>query len=68
VNCLVHTLRTHARGDERVSELHEAGEVDELCAYLDDEYETAYEELVATLGQDHPSFWDKEKTTSSLGQ
>jgi hypothetical protein len=60
VKCLVHTLRTRAHSDERVSELHEAGELDELREYLEEEYETAYEELVATLRQDQPTFWDEE--------
>ena len=43
-----------------MSNLHEAGELDELREYLEDEYETACEELVATLKQDYPDFWDKE--------
>ena len=60
VKCLVHTLRTRARHCERVSELHEAGELDELRKYLEEEYETAYEELVAILQQDQPTFWDEE--------
>jgi hypothetical protein len=46
--------------DERVSELHEAGELDELREYLEAEYNTAYEALVATLMDDHPSFWNEE--------
>jgi transposase-like protein len=58
VKCLIHRLRTRARGDERVSELHESGELEKLREYLEDEYETAYEELVETLRQDHPGFWD----------
>ena len=58
VKCLIHRLRTRARGDERVSELHESGELEKLREYLKDEYETAYEELVETLRQDHPGFWD----------
>jgi len=60
VKCLVHALRTRARHCERMSELHEAGELDELREYLEEEYETAYEELVATLRQDQPTFWDEE--------
>ena len=60
VKCLVHTLRTRARSDERVSDLHEAGELDELREYLEEEYETAYEELVATLWEEQPAFWDEE--------
>ena len=60
VKCLVHTLRTRARRHERVSELHEAGELDELCEYLEDEYETDHEELVATHRQEYPAFWDDE--------
>ena len=60
VKCLVHTLRTRTRSDERVSELHEAGKLDELREYLEEEYETTYEELVATFRQDHPTFWDEE--------
>jgi hypothetical protein len=52
MKCLVHKLRTRARGDERVSDLHEAGELDELRDYLEEEYETAYEELVATLREE----------------
>ncbi|GAA0262613.1 hypothetical protein [Halobacterium noricense] len=61
VKCLVHKLRTRARSDERVSELHEAGELEELREYLEDEYETAYEEIVATLREEHPSFWDEDE-------
>jgi hypothetical protein len=45
VKSLVHTLRTRARRRERVSELHEAGELGKLREYLEDEYETAYEKL-----------------------
>lgn len=60
VKCLVHTLRTRARGDEHVSDLHEAGELEELREYLEDKCETAYEELVATLRQEYPEFWDDE--------
>jgi len=60
VKCLVHSLRTRARGDERVSELHKAGRLAELRDYLEKEYEAAYEELVAQLKQDYPSFWDAE--------
>ena len=60
VKCLVHRLRTRARRCERVSELHEAGELDELREYLEEGYETAYEELVATFRQDHPAFWDED--------
>ena len=59
VKCLIHRLRIRARGDERVSELHEAGELEEFQEYLEDKYETAYEELVATLNQDHLEFWDE---------
>jgi hypothetical protein len=55
VKCLVHKLRTRARRCERVSELHDVGELDELRKYLEEEYEIAYEELVALLRQDHPS-------------
>ncbi len=61
VKCLVHKLRTRARGDERVSDLHKAGELDELRQYLEEEYETAYEELVATLREDQQAFWDERK-------
>jgi len=43
-----------------VSDLHEAGELDELREYLEDEYETAYEKLVATLRQEYPAFWDEK--------
>ena len=60
VKCLVHTLRTRARSDERESDLHEAGKLDELREYLEEEYETAYEDLVATLREDHPAFWGDE--------
>jgi len=60
VKCLVHKLRTRARSDERVSELREAGELDELREYLEEEYETAYEEIVATLSKEYPAFWDDE--------
>jgi hypothetical protein len=60
VKCLLHRLRTRARGDERVSELHKAGKLEELRGYLEEEYEAAYEELVAGLRQDYPSFWDGE--------
>ncbi|WP_256684925.1 hypothetical protein [Halococcus qingdaonensis] len=59
VKCLVHKLRTRARGDERVSELHKAGELDELREYLEEEYEIAYEKLVATLREEQPAFWDE---------
>ncbi|WP_152424445.1 hypothetical protein [Halococcus salifodinae] len=43
-----------------MSELHEAGELDELREYLEEEYETAYEELVTTLREDYLGFWDEE--------
>ena len=68
VKCLIHRLRTRARGDECVSELHESGELEKLREYLEDEYETAYEELVETLRQDHPGFWDDatEEFTGSV--
>ena len=60
VKCLVHKLRTRVRSDERMSELHEAGELAKLREYLEEEYETSYEELVAALRQDYPEFWDEE--------
>jgi 5-methylthioribose kinase len=56
VKCLVHKLRTRAHGDEHVSDLHEAGELDELREYL----ENGYEELVATLREEYSAFWDDE--------
>lgn len=59
VKCLVYKLRTRARTDERVSELHEVGELDDLREYLEEEYETAYEEIVATLREDYPAFWNE---------
>jgi hypothetical protein len=69
VKCLVHKLRTRARSDERVSELHDAGELDELREYLEEEYETAYEKLVATLREDYPAYWDEneEEFTGPVG-
>lgn len=60
VKYFVHTLKTRARRCEHVSELHEAGELEELREYLEEEYETAYGELVATLRQECPAFWDDE--------
>ncbi len=60
VKCLLHTLRIRARGDERVSKLHEAGELGKLREYLEDEYETTYEKLAATLRENYPAFWDDE--------
>jgi hypothetical protein len=36
------------------------GELDELHEYLENEYETAYEELVATLKEEYSAFWDGE--------
>ena len=49
VKCLIHRLRTRARGDERVSESHKAGDLEKLREYLEDEYEITYGELVATI-------------------
>jgi hypothetical protein len=43
-----------------VSDLHEADELDELREYLENEYETVYEELVATLREEYLAFWDEE--------
>lgn len=60
VKCLVHKLRIRAHSDERVSRLHETGELDELREYLEEEYKTVYEELVAALRQKHSVFWDRE--------
>ncbi|GAA0471225.1 hypothetical protein GCM10008985_30140 [Halococcus dombrowskii] len=53
---LVHKLRPRARSDEHVFDLHEAGKLDELREYLEEEYETAYEEIVATLREEHSAF------------
>lgn len=61
VKCLVHRLRTRAHHDEHVSELHDAGELNELREYLEEEYETAHEELVTTLREEQPALWDEEK-------
>lgn len=43
-----------------MSDLHEAGELEELHEYLENEYETAYEGLVATLKEEYAAFWDDE--------
>lgn len=60
VKCLFHRLRARARDDERVHELHEEGRHDELEAYLEETYETLYEDEVETLKAEYPSFWDDE--------
>jgi hypothetical protein len=60
VKCLFHRLRARARDDERVHELHEEGRHEELKAYLEEQYETLYEDEVETLKAEYPSFWDDE--------
>lgn len=63
VSCVVHRLRNRARHDERVEELQEAGELEELQEYLQEEYESLYTEVVDELSEAYPSFWDAESET-----
>jgi hypothetical protein len=58
VNCLGHRLRSRTRRDDRVSELQQAGELEALREYLQQEYETLATELTAKLKDACPRFWD----------
>lgn len=56
VPCPVHRLCPQTRKDDRVMELRNAGNVEELQSYLEDEYESLYTDFVAELKEAYPTF------------
>jgi hypothetical protein len=61
--CLVHKLRQLVRSDERVANLRQSAEFEELRNYLETIYEEAETERAAVLRQEYPAFWDEEAET-----
>jgi hypothetical protein len=66
LKCLFHRQSNRAREDERVEQLHKEGKHEQLAEYLEQEYETAYQEEIERLKEDYPSFWD-EKAEKFIG-